>query len=72
MSGRAATIGRKDGEGWVLEAQTSDGTPFSLQAPVNFSKEQVVEVANGVKQPQLRQQTGGAGRSTVGPLGTPV
>lgn len=49
VSGRAAAIGRKDGEGWVLEAQTSDGTPFSLQAPVNFSKEQVVEVANGVK-----------------------
>ena len=43
---RAAAIGRKDGEGWVLEAQTADGTPFSLQAPVNFSKEQVVEVAN--------------------------
>ncbi len=48
VSGRAATIGRGS-EGWVLEGRTPDGTPFSLNAPASFTRDQVVEVADGVR-----------------------
>jgi hypothetical protein len=48
VSGQAGLLGRT-GDGWILEGRTADGTPFSLQAPASFTKEQVVAVANGVR-----------------------
>jgi hypothetical protein len=60
-----ATGGRMDGitvhgqpgfllptaEGWVLQAAMSDGTVFVLQTPGDFTEDQVVEVADGVRRP---------------------
>jgi hypothetical protein len=48
VSGQAALLGRTD-DGWILEGRTTDGTPFSLQAPASFTGKQVVTVANGVR-----------------------
>ena len=47
VNGRQATIGRTD-EVWVIEAQTAQGQPYSVLAPLNFTREQLVEVAGGV------------------------
>lgn len=49
VAGRPGTIGRHNDGGWVLEARTADGTPFSLQAPTTLTQDQVVEVAAGVR-----------------------
>jgi hypothetical protein len=38
-------------EGWIVQAATTDGTVFVLQAPGDFSRGQVVEVADGVSRP---------------------
>jgi hypothetical protein len=38
-------------DGWFLQAAMADGTVFVLQAPADFSREQVVEVADGVSHP---------------------
>ena len=37
--------------GWLLQAAMADGTVFVLQTPGDFSREQVVEVADGVSHP---------------------
>ena len=39
-------------EGWFLQARMTDGTVFVLQAPADFSPDQVVEVAEGVSRPR--------------------
>jgi hypothetical protein len=38
-------------DGWFLQAALPDGTVFVLQAPKDFTPEQVVEVAEGVERP---------------------
>jgi hypothetical protein len=39
-------------DGWYLQGRMTDGTVFALQAPADFTEEQVVEVADGVSRPQ--------------------
>lgn len=48
VNGRKATAGRT-ANGWVIEAQTAQGQPYSVLAPPNFTREQLVEVAAGVR-----------------------
>lgn len=53
VNGRAAQLGTRNGDAgdevWMLTAQTASGHAFSLQAPAgSFSRDQVVEVAQGV------------------------
>lgn len=52
VHGRPAQVGRQvveDGDPtWVLEARTADGQAFSVQAPADFTRAQVVETAEGV------------------------
>ena len=36
---------------WFLQAELADGTVFVLQAPDDFTREQVVQVAEGVSRP---------------------
>ena len=52
VNGRPAAIGRQASEegepGWILVAATPHGQPFSLQAPPNFNREQVLRVAESV------------------------
>lgn len=47
-----AHLGRQAAEGgeptWILEAQTSSGQAFSLQAPAEFTRAQVIETAKAV------------------------
>jgi hypothetical protein len=38
-------------EGWFLQAELPDGTVFVVQAPGDFTEQQVVEVAEGVRRP---------------------
>jgi len=33
---------------WILEAQTSSGQTFSLQAPAGFTRDQVIRIAESV------------------------
>ena len=44
---RDALVG-KNSEAWILLAQVADGQAYLVSAPGTFSREQVVEVANGV------------------------
>jgi hypothetical protein len=37
--------------GWYLQAEMADGTVFVLQAPGDFTRQQLVEVAEGVGRP---------------------
>lgn len=52
VNGAPAQLGRQpagaDGAGWILEARTSSGQPFSLQAPAALTRAQVIRVAEGV------------------------
>lgn len=48
VNGREATTART-ANGWVIEAQTAQGQPYSVLAPANFTREQLVEVAAGVR-----------------------
>jgi hypothetical protein len=48
VNGRRATMGRT-GEFWVIEAQTAQGQAYSVLAPLNFTREQLIEVAGGVR-----------------------
>ncbi|MFD2083239.1 hypothetical protein SAMN05421678_103158 [Actinopolymorpha cephalotaxi] len=52
INGARAQLGRQAAEGadsdWILEARTSSGQPFSLQAPAALTRHQVIEVAEGV------------------------
>lgn len=47
VHGADARVGRST-DGWVLVATTRAGQRFSVQAPDRFTREQVVEVADGV------------------------
>ncbi len=47
VHGRSAALGRFAG-GWVVEARTPAGQAYSVLAPATFTREQVVQVANGV------------------------
>lgn len=47
VHGRQAQVGRT-GEGWVLVALTPQGQRYSVQAPQALTRQQVVEVADGV------------------------
>lgn len=52
INGQAAQLGRRAAETedptWILEAQTSSGQAFSLQAPPAFTRGQVIQIAKGV------------------------
>ena len=52
INGEPAQIGRQAAEAgeptWVLEARTSSGQPFSLQAPASLTRDQVIQIAQGV------------------------
>lgn len=52
INGAAARLGRQAAEAgapaWILEAQTSSGQAFSLQAPAALTRDQVIQVAEGV------------------------
>jgi hypothetical protein len=52
INGAPAQVGRQSGDAgasaWTLEARTSSGQPFSLQAPSDLTRDQVIEVAEGV------------------------
>ncbi len=50
VQGRAAHL-LPTAEVWFLQASLSDGTTFTLQAPLDFTPEQVVAVAEGVGRP---------------------
>jgi hypothetical protein len=47
-----AQVGRQPAAGedptWILEAQTSSGQTFSLQAPAGFTRDQVIRIAESV------------------------
>jgi hypothetical protein len=47
VHGRDASVGRTD-EGWIILAETSNRQWFSVSTPTTFTREQVIEVANGV------------------------
>ena len=52
INGEPGQVGRQtadaEGSAWILEARTSSGQPFSLQAPSALTRDQVIEVAEGV------------------------
>lgn len=52
INGKPAQLGRQAAEAgnptWILEAQTSSGQAFSLQAPEGITRDQVVQIAKGV------------------------
>jgi len=52
INGRPAHLGRQSSEAggfrWILEAATASGQSFSLQAPDDFTRDQVIEVAESV------------------------
>lgn len=55
INGEPAQLGRRTAETadaaeliWVLEAQTSSGQAFSLQAPPGLTRDQVIQIAEGV------------------------
>lgn len=52
INGAPAQLGRQaaeaGGSDWILEARTSSGQPFSLQAPAALTRDQVIQVAEGV------------------------
>ncbi len=48
VNGEDALLGRQSDD-WVLEGRTSDGQAFSLLAPSSLTREQVVDVASGVR-----------------------
>lgn len=47
VHGQDAQIGRT-AEGWIILAETPRGRWYSVSAPKTFTREQVIEVANGV------------------------
>jgi hypothetical protein len=47
VHGRDASMGKTD-EGWIVLAETSSRQWFSVSTPTTFTREQVIEVANGV------------------------
>lgn len=52
INGQPAQLGRQGGtgeeDGWLLTGHTTSGQAFSLQAPDDLTREQVIEVAEGV------------------------
>ncbi len=52
INGESAQLGRKAAEAgepiWILEAQTSSGQAFSLQAPAGLTRDQIIRIAEGV------------------------
>jgi hypothetical protein len=52
INGEAAQLGRNSAEAgeptWILEAQTSTGQAFSLQAPAGLTRDQIIRIAEGV------------------------
>jgi hypothetical protein len=51
VHGLPSPIGQQDAGGglqWILEAKTASGQPFSLQAPVALTRDQVIEIAESV------------------------
>ena len=52
INGEPAQLGRQVSEvnepTWILEAHTSSGQAFSLQVPAEFTREQAIQIAEGV------------------------
>lgn len=50
INGRAGDLVLIPGDRWMLQAPLPDGRAFQLQVPADFSKQQVIELAEGVGQ----------------------
>lgn len=52
INGAPAQLGRQAADGgdpaWILEAQTASGQAFSVQAPAALTRDQVIQIAEGV------------------------
>ncbi len=50
VSGHPGLVGRQgSGDGWVLEGRTTDGQAFSVLAPASLTRDEVVDLARGIR-----------------------